>query len=241
MCVWPGYGMQEKLQHVQADASQLYKGPPLWACFPAEGKWQPILSNPPYPKSVGLAGSLEYIPELGGSIWYQRDAGTWLFDARAREWKNLKPQMNGLGAIGTIENVMCYDTRNKVLVAHRGNDAAQDDSRWAVKRTYHYDVAANSWTLTVENEHGPVGHDARTLFYYDPAGEVGLLFERHRRMLWAYSVPDKKWTQLQPRGAAIPDWKRAIGHMDPERNVFVVNHGQETWVYRYRRGADSVK
>lgn len=234
MCVWPGYGMPEKLAHVKADASQLYKGPPLWAFFPAEKKWQPILSKEPYPKSVGLAGSLEYIPELGGSLWYQRDAGTWLFDSKTNGWKNLKPNMNGLSAIGTIENVMCYDAKNKVLIAHRGNDEGED-KRFVDKRTYHYDVAANSWTKVVENKDGPVGHDARTLFYYDPVGEVGLLFERGRRKIWAYSVKEKKWTELTPKGAAIPDWRRAIGYFDPARNVFVVNQGKETWVYRYRR------
>ena len=36
--------------------------------------------------------------------------------------------MNGLSAVGGIENVMCYDAKNKVLVAHRGNDA-----KWAAK------------------------------------------------------------------------------------------------------------
>jgi hypothetical protein len=142
--------------------------------------------------------------------------------------------MNGLSAVGTIENVLCYDARNRVLVAHRGNDGGAEP--WSVKRTYHYD-AANSWTKVVENRDGPVGHDARTLFYYDPVGAAGLLFERSRRKLWAYSVPQKKWTELTPQGAPIPDWSRAIGYFDPARNVCVLNHGKETWVYRFRRAA----
>jgi hypothetical protein len=145
--------------------------------------------------------------------------------------------MNGLNAIGWIENVMCYDSRNKILIAHRGNDATDRDDRFAIKRTYHYDVAANSWSLTVAREDGPVGHDARTLFYYDPVGEVGLLFERARRKLWSYSVSKTTWTELTPRGAAIPAWRRAIGYFDPARNVFVVSHGKDTWVYRYKRTA----
>jgi hypothetical protein len=236
MCVWPGYGMKEKLEHIKADESQLYKGPPLWAFSPAEKKWQPILSREPYPKSVGLAGSLEYIPGLRGSLWYHRDAGTWLVDSKTNAWKNLKPAMNGLSAVGGIENVMCYDAKNKVLVAHRGNDdAGGGDQRFVVKRTYHYDVAANSWTMTVEDKDGPVGHDARTLFYYDPVGEVGLLFERPRKKLWAYSVTGKKWTELTPRGTAIPDWRRAIGYFDEARNVLVILQGKEAWVYRYRK------
>jgi len=237
MCVWPSYGMKEKLEHVKADASQLYKGPPLWAFYPEKKKWEPILSREPYPKSVGLAGSLEYIPELKGSLWYQRDAGTWLFESKTNTWKDLKPKMNGLNAIGGIENVMCYDTKNKILIAHRGNDGG-DDEPLVVKRTYHYDVVANSWTKVVENKDGPVGHDARTLFYYDPVGEVGLLFERPRKKIWAYSVAEKKWTELTPKGEAIPDWKRAIAYHDPARNVFVLNHGKDTWVYRYKRASD---
>lgn len=234
MCVWPGYGMKEKLEHVKAGESQLYKGPPLWAFFPAEKRWQPLLSQEPYPKRVGLAGSLQYLPELRGSLWYQRDAGTWLFDSRNNGWKSLSPNMNGLSAVGGIENVMCFDTKNRVLIAHRGNDAG-DDQRFVVKRTYHFDVAANSWTQTVEDRNGPVGHDARTLFYYDPIGEVGLLFERPRKKLWAYSVTRKKWTELAPLGAAVPDWKRAIGYFDEARNVLVLLQGREAWVYRYRK------
>src|SRR5581483_2055917 len=137
MCIWPGYGMKEKLEHVKADESKLYKGPPLWAFFPAEKRWQPILSKEPYPKRVGLAGSLEYLPDLRGSLWYHRDAGTWLFNSKNNEWKNLKPSMNGLSGIGGIENVMCYDSKNKVLIAHRGNDGG-DDQALAIKRTYHF-------------------------------------------------------------------------------------------------------
>lgn len=237
MCVWPGYGMPEKLAHVQADESQLHKGPPLWAFYPAERKWQPIVSKDPYPRRVGLAGSLEYIPDLHGSIWYQRDAGTWRFDSKTNGWKDLQPNMNGLSAIGGIENVMCYDAKNKVLIAHRGNDANHPEPRLAVKRTYHYDVAANAWTKVVEDKGGPVGHDARTLFYYDPVGEVGLLFERQCMKMWAYSVTEKKWTELMPKGTPIPEWKRAIGYHDPARNVFVVTQGKDAWVYRYKRAA----
>ena len=236
ICIWPPYGMPEKLEHVKADASQLYQGPPLWAFFPAERKWRPILSQQPYPKRVGLAGSLEYIPELRGSLWYHRNDGTWLFDSRTSGWRNLEPEMNGLTAIGWIENVMCYDAKNNVLIAHRGND--EGDERLLDKRTYHYDVAANAWTKVIEKRDGPVGHDARTLFNYDPVGEVGLLFERQRRKLWAYSVTGRQWTELTPQGAAIPAWRRAIGYLDPARNVLVVNQGKQTWVYRYKRSAD---
>lgn len=234
MCVWPGYGMKEKLEHVKADASQLSKSPPLWAFYPEEKRWQPIRSQENSPRRIGLAGSLEYVPELRGSLWYHRDDGTWLFDSKNKGWKSLKPNMNGLNAVGGIENVMCYDTKNKVLIAHRGDDAGSD-SRFVAKRTYHYDVTANSWTKTVEDKDGPVGHDARSFFYYDPIGAVGLLFERQRRKLWAYSVPGKKWAELTPLGAAVPDWRRAIGYFDQARNVLVILQGKEAWVYRYRK------
>jgi hypothetical protein len=48
-------------------------------------------------------------------------------------------------------------------------------------------------------------------------------------------VSEKKWTELIPRGAAVPDWRRAIGYFDTARNVFVVLQGKEAWVYRYKR------
>lgn len=44
-----------------------------------------------------------------------------------------------------------------------------------------------------------------------------------------------KGTELTPQGASLPDWKRAIGYHDPARNFFVLNHGKDTWVYRYKR------
>ena len=230
MCVWPGYGMKEKLEHVQSDASQLYKGPPLWAFFPAEKKWQPILSQPPFLQRVGLAGTLQYIPDLRGSLWYHRDNGTWLFDSNAGEWKDLKPTVQKGSQPLMIENVMCYDSKNKVLVAHR-------EDKDGFKKTYHYDVAANAWTRTVESADGPAGHDASTQFYHDSVGEVCLLFENGSKKLWAYSVTGKKWTQLAPQGAPPPDWKRLIGYFDPARNVYVVLSQRNVWVYRYRRAA----
>lgn len=42
-----------------------YTGPPMWAFYPYEKKWKPVLSDGPWPR-VHCAGAMEYVPELGG-------------------------------------------------------------------------------------------------------------------------------------------------------------------------------
>jgi hypothetical protein len=179
-------------------------------------------------------GALEHIPDLGGDVWYGAQwnwAGMWLYDAKTNTWKDLKPN-GGVNVYHTkgfprAEVVTAYDAKHKVLVAQSG------------KNTYHYDVATNTWEHVLKDtEPMPAGHDARTPFYYDPVGETCLLFDRRDGAMWSYSTPKKAWTKLTPKGPKPPT-HRAIAYFDPARNVFVVNAGETTWVYRRRARAES--
>ena len=44
-------------------------GPALWAFYPYEKRWRRVITEKPYPGMM-QGGSLEYIPEMKGSLWY---------------------------------------------------------------------------------------------------------------------------------------------------------------------------
>lgn len=103
------------------------------------------------------------------------------------------------------------------------------------KRTWQYDVRANSWKLTRESKEGPNGHDAWTPFGYDPVGKVVLVYDSlDQGKIWTYSVPDNRWTLMTPRGAEMPKLDKVCGYFDQEHNVFVLNSSRTTVVYRYK-------
>lgn len=45
---------------------------------------------------------------------------------------------------------------------------------------------------------------------------------------------EKKWTRNKVNGPEYPKG-RHLGYFDEERNVFVVNLGTKTWVYRHKK------
>ena len=231
-CQWPGYRLKEKLAAIGATAEGLYKGPPLWAFYPYEKKWEPVPTRQPWARG-GLAGSLEYVPELKGALWTHPEAGAWLLDSAALSWKNLSKGE----ARPPIETVVCYDPGRKLLLAHRG-----PPKEGANCRTWHMAVTGEGlgeWKKVLDKPGLPNGHDARSFFYFDPVGKVGLLYEVSERAIWAYDPDKTEWTRLKPEGAPPPEKgnARAVAYLDPERNVYVVNMGTTTWVYRYRKAA----
>lgn len=125
---------------------------------------------------------------------------------------------------------MAYDPENKILVAVDGKKG---------KHTYHYDLAANTWTKVVDKPEDstevPNGHDARTPIGYDPAGKVCLLYDpKTPDSMWSYDVKEKKWTKHEVKGPAGPT-RKLIGYFDPARGVMVVNFRETTWVYRHTK------
>ena len=245
MCSWPG-GAKSKVEKMGGDVSKLYKGPPLWAFFPETRKWKQLMAPPPCPRG-GVAGMLEYVPELGGTVWYASRVGAcWLYDSKANKWKNLNVKW-GANSRPAGEQVAAWDSVNKLLVTHCG------PGKKGGKRTSHYSPATNSWELAFsaprEDMNAPRGHDAGTPMYYDPHNQVCIIYSQAKysrggkdnspTCLWAYSVKTKKWEKLSPKGPAAPKTRKGrlpkLGYFNPEHNVLVLTRGTTAWLYRYKR------
>jgi len=236
LCLWPPYRLKEKLDAIGANQDQLYKGPPMWAFYPWQKKWEPLPTPQPWPRAR-YASSLEYVPELKGMLWTSLESGVWLLDSKTLSWKDLtKSKERPL-----TEAVVCYDSTRKLLLAHRSplGDPAKDGG---VGRTWQMPIngeGLGEWKKVVEKPDLPEGFDARSVFYFDPIGKVGLLYETITRAIWSYDPDKTEWTKLKPEGPPPPEKSdaRPMGYFDPERNVFVVNMGTTTWVYRFKKTA----
>ncbi len=222
---------ERAVERLGGDPSKLYKGPPLWAFYPAERKWKAFKSPKPYPRAI-FGGMLEYIPDLGGSVWHANNwqmRATWLHDYKKNTWKNLN--VNGGGkafetAAPNPEQIGYYDPKRKIIVVHRHYN------------THHFDPKKNEWekVLTGDKEDGrtPYGHDARAVFYHDPRSGHGLLVQFQTNTIWSYHPDDRQWTKLNLQGDPMPTGKKRLAYIDPAMNVVVVIEGVKVWAYRYR-------
>ncbi|MHC4916077.1 MAG: hypothetical protein ACYTGB_11370 [Planctomycetota bacterium] len=227
-CAWPGYRLQAKLDAIGKTKENLYKGPPIWAFYPYEKKWDPIPTAKPWPRNK-FGASLEYIPELGGSLW-QYGAESWLLDATARTWKKLPGQKAGL----PIETLVCYDPTRKMMFAHRGPRRQDKPRTW---HTTMGPAGPTGWEQVLEKEGLPNGHDARSFMYFDPVSKKPLLYERGPKAIWSYDPEKKEWTKLAPKGPAPPfgEKERVVAYMDTARNVFVAIGYSKVWCYRLKK------
>ncbi|MEX0716358.1 MAG: hypothetical protein WD066_07225 [Planctomycetaceae bacterium] len=228
---WPGYGrLHERYEHITAE--DLYAGPPMWHYLPAERKWQPRKAAGDAAPTIGMGDTLEYVSDLKAS-YYSR--GGWLYHAAEGRWERRPIR----GTAPPTETVMVYDSKNKVLVAHRGVPA---DYRGNVhdptKRTWHLDFETNTWEEVAASKEIPNGHDAWTPFVYDSVNGVCLLFDTLDRQgsIWAYDAARREWKRML--GSEIPS--KTIGYFDSGRNAFVLINDRQPWVYRHtaKKGAD---
>lgn len=227
-CAWPGYRLQDKLDAIGAKKDDLYPGPPLWGFDLKTKQWQPIPTEEPWPRNQ-FGASLEYVPELGGSLWQYRDR-TWLLDAKKYTWNLLCET----GASLPIETLVCHDPDRNLLIAHRG------PVKESKPRTWHMQIQedqVSGWEQVLESEDLPNGHDARSWMYFNPVGKVALLYERQTKAIWSYDPEQRQWMKLNPEGPKPPfgPKERVLAYMDTARNVFVVVGYDEVWCYRYRR------
>lgn len=233
MSAWPT-NMKAAVELVGGDPAELYRGPPLWAFYPAEGRWQPVSSPEPWPR-IPFGGMLEYVPSLDGAVWHSNNwkgKGTWLLRSEHFTWQQLVPGRTFGPQVPAVEQIAYHDPKRDLLVVQRGS------------ATYQFDVANRQWQLAVDgnperkpaealNSSLPVGYDFSAVMHYAPVGDVGLLFEFRDDRLWAYDAEARNWTLLQPKGPAPPSGKKRLAYHDPARNVFVVIQGTSVWAYRY--------
>ncbi len=222
---------KKAVKDLGGDPAALYDGPPLWAFFPAEKKWAYFKAPKPHPVAI-FGGMLEFVPELGGSVWHANNwqtRGTWVHDFDKHAWTDAKANGGGKAferEAAEPEQVGYYDPRRKILVAQRHHD------------THHYDVAKNEWkkVLTGDKDDGktPYGHDARSVIGYDPVSGHGLLVQFQTNTLWAYDPDRTAWAKLAPEGAPMPTGGKRLAYVDPARNAVVVIDGVTVWAYRYR-------
>lgn len=217
-------------EQLGGDPAQLYQGPPLWAFHPETARWEFLKTPTPYPKAP-FGGLLEYVPELGGTIWHVNNwqmRQSWHFDFEKRAWKPLDP--NGGGKpfeqeSPEPEQVGYYDPTRKMIVTQR---------HW---NTHHYDIKTNTWKKIITRDKDapdvPYGHDARAPMYHDPASGHGLLVQFQTNTLWAYDPDAAQWHKLQPQGDPLPESNKRLAYVDPEHNVLVVIKDTEVWAYRY--------
>ena len=219
---------KKAVEQLGGDPAQLYAGPPLWAFYPATGRWQMLKTEPPYPRAI-FGGLLEYVPELQGSIWHANNwqmQGTWLYSAKSG-WKSLKPNAQAddfSQQAPQPEQVGYYDSGRKLVIVQRQLD------------TFHFDPAANQWKKVATGQAGaaPSGHDAYAPMYFDPKTGHGLLIEFKTNTLWAYDPDKTAWKKLSPQGDPLPEGNKRLAYFDPAHGVFVVLRDTSVWAYRYQ-------
>jgi hypothetical protein len=210
--------------------------PPLWSFFPEKGRWEPIVDSRIDGKPPGYenARAMEYLPELGGTLWIKSD-GMWLYNSVSNAWRELKPNGGDLKAyqanMPDREQVAAYLPDRGIVVAHSRHGKGF--------RTTHYDIAKNEWKVAAEGEGPgapPGGFDASTGFVYDSAGKVCLLHDPGKEpSFWAYDPAAAQWNRLQPQGAPLPTGRNAMAAFyDVAQNVFVI---PGRWMYRHRKVA----
>ncbi len=222
---------KKAVQDLGGNPSDLYDGPPLWAFYPADRRWKAFKAPKPFPMAI-FGGMLEYIPDLGGSIWHANNwqmHGTWLHDFEADTWKNLKAN-GGEAAFEkespAPEQIGYYDPTRKIVVVQRQHDA------------FHFDPRKLEWkkVLIGDKDDGktPFGHDARSPMYFDPVSGHGLLIQFQTNTLWAYDADKVAWTKLSPEGDLMPTGNKRLAYVDQAQNALVVIDGTTVWAYRYR-------
>lgn len=227
-CAWPPYRLQAKLDAIGAKKEDLFDGPPIWIFYPETKKWEPMKTEKPWPKNE-FGSSLEYVPDLKMSIWQSRQS-SWLLDPVSKSWKNIS---NGNKAV-SIESIIYYDIKRKIFIAQNGPTGKSND-RFTLKAAVK-DGGVGAWEEVLKTEEAPLGHDARSVVYYDPISNDGLLFENGPRKLWSYNPDNNKWVAITPEGDA-PDFgkeHRVLSYFDIERNVYVVIGYGKVWCYRYK-------
>ncbi len=209
----------------------------LFAYFPYAGRWEFMK----YPEGLkkSPAAILDYVPELGGSLYYtSTHAQEGLFDSRTRGWtyKQLSRSkarlMTEHPECPPTESISAYDPVAKVLVVYHGGGTQR--GKPVPCKTYHYDVKTRKWRKVFEAAEGPTGYDNRASMTYDSVAGRCLLVEKDA--LWSYKVGEKKWTKITPKGPGLGARRAYMACYNPELNVLMADSGSgRVWVYRTKK------
>lgn len=223
------------VRELGGDPSLLHRGPPLWSFTPETKRWSFVKAASPAPPGL-FGGMLEYVPELGGSIWHMNNwlmQATWLFDGKENRWTNLnanKISKDFSSQAPTRELVGYYDPKRKIIVVRQGAG------------TFHFDVKTRSWSKVDQTDVGPQdvpkGYDGYNVFYNDPRSGMGLLVDFKSQSIWAYDPDRIAWKKVEVGGDAMPSGKRSLAYVDPHNNVLVVIDDRDVWVFRYENVRD---
>ncbi|MGQ9662034.1 MAG: hypothetical protein ACUVWX_06820 [Kiritimatiellia bacterium] len=212
--------------------------PPLWAFFPEKKCWEPILGAKGALPVYENARQMEYVPELGGTVWIKSD-GMWLYNSRENTWKLLgKAVQYGAGNLPAREGVTVYAQDRKMVIAHCLAGEGKPSQGYSEATTHHWWVERNEWKKVLhskEKNNPPPGMDSRTNFVYDQVARVCLLWDpSYTKSLWAYDPDAVTWVRIQPDGPPPPtDRDALLAYYDPTLNVFVI---PGRWIYRHRQG-----
>jgi len=231
---WPAYSVKGKTTI------------PVWAFYPAERRWEFILSKPCPSMEGRRSAALEYVPHLGAVAW-PSGRTTWVMDSRTGAWRDLEATGSGGRKLGAgdaeghdFEAVTAYAPDRQLLIS--AGSAGGANAKENNGRTNVYSFRTNTWRKVAEGPDVPAGCTHATSFAYDPVGGVCLLrgpLGGENRGAWAFDVATFKWTKLAPKGPPPPAEGKTIGYYDPERNVWVLKYGAKTWVYRHKRRPES--
>lgn len=221
-------------QTIEEVNAQVLPGAQMWMFDGAAGRWYRQIGPGPHPRMLMQGGALEYIPDLGKTVWYANqwnENGMWAYDSTTNEWTSLAPNGganvyhdNEEFTFPPAEAQMRYGHGSRTMVAVMG------------KRTWHYDIDSNEWSLANVDEENNAG-DWITAFSYDSKNDVFLLVQPSTAAVRAYHVSTRTWETLPVDGPPVRTNMAPASYYDPVHNVMVVLDGraQTMWLYRYRR------
>jgi hypothetical protein len=222
---------QEIVAELGGDPDLLDPGPPLWAFDPAARTWHHHPSRPPHPRAP-FGGMLEFVPELGGTIWHTNNwqmRQTWIYDAPNRTWNDLEANADTdvkdfESQAPEPEQIAYHDPSRSLVIAHRHY------------HTHHFDPRTRRWQLVLEGGEDdgqtPYGHDAFSIIAATPDGGPGILLEFKTNKIWAYDPDKPRWSLLGPQGDPMPEGAKRLAYFDPDHGVLVVIDGTSIWAYR---------
>lgn len=216
---------------------------PMWMFDPVRKRWLHYRIAGKRAALRGMGATMVYLSDRKESLWYVAAQNVsphafemWMFDAVGDKWTELRPNdgksISELAlkekAAPMSEQQCAYSPKHEAVVAVHHHD------------TFVYEVAGNRWSMVVTDER-IYGHDARSVFAYDPRSDQFLLAfppdGRGKEMrLAAFSLETKRWKMIEPRGDRIPATKYGsyMGYFDSHHGVFVVQGrtSNRMWIFR---------